>query len=81
MFNLATESGYPEIFMRSQETLNIPFKYQSFKSTSEQASSILHAKHENGRVVKKKELSYNIKVKANDTITKIYFAFPNSQFL
>ncbi|XP_046850073.1 nephrocystin-4-like isoform X2 [Xenia sp. Carnegie-2017] len=62
MFNLATESGYPEIFMRSQETVNIPFKYQSFKSTSEQASSILHAKDENGRVVKKKELSYNIKV-------------------
>ena len=39
MFNLASDSGYPEVFMRPQESLNIPFKYQSFKTTYEQDSS------------------------------------------
>ncbi|XP_028394320.1 nephrocystin-4-like [Dendronephthya gigantea] len=39
MFNLASDSGYPEVFMRPQESLNIPFKYQSFKTTHEQDSS------------------------------------------
>ena len=39
MFNLGSDSGYPEVFMRPQESLNIPFKYQSFKTTYEQDSS------------------------------------------
>ena len=39
MFNLASDSGYPEVFMRPQESLNVPFKYQSFRTTYEQDSS------------------------------------------
>ena len=39
MFNLGSDSGYPEVFMRPQESLNIPFKYQSFKTAYEQDSS------------------------------------------
>ena len=39
LFNFASDSGYPEVFMRPQESLNIPFKYQSFKTTYEQDSS------------------------------------------
>ena len=44
MFNLDTTSGFPEVFLRPKEKVNIPFKFLSFKADQTIPSQVTRMK-------------------------------------